>query len=744
MPFLMLLLTLSGFGHWLKRVQNGPDPTTPTPSPRHGPSVLEYTMPSLDRSSSPPRRTTTAADQWIPLHETASVGGLTIPGGVYVGDQLGTVSGWGGTEPALIDPSRPVDLRRPDVGGEQMGYWPAYSEIPPASRGAYLKWLESGRPEGAYIGYVFLFFYGIERRVIRDAATDSSARVEVPALLAEVERLRELYRDNGSFRSYASDFLATARLAGGPKAIADLTAPRERAGWDIPLDVRLVAGALAVAGEPLSGDWALAWALNDPEIGLRTPATRCHEEFADLFLAHYAALHGDGLIIKPNNTKLRVQYRPASASFGRPIDIDVGDLPDVTRLKGSTKKLSSLVAVVTDELDAYSRYVGRHDDRGSARAVSLLPARLARERGSEHIGMLLEAIPHEGHQLIPAARLAEILGPERATKLPKRDAVAVASLLTAFGIGLEPDIRVGATNFSHHDHALLWREPDIAAPVGEGFATATVLLHLGVTVGASDGEVSPVEQEHLEEGLERAFELPDAGRRRLRAHLKWLLTEQPGMAGLKGRVGGLTTAQRKLIARYLIAVAGADGHISPKEVDSLRRLYALLQLDPESVHRDLHDLASGPVPVVAADADSGDYAIPGEMLLDQHRLADVLSSTRQVSEVLTAVFVPDEPAIDEPTGSGGPGIEPDPEDAADPGEIAGLDAAHATLVRRLAAQPSWARADFDVLAEELGLLGAGAIETVNDAAFTHSDGPLLEGEDPIELDGHVLKELLHA
>jgi hypothetical protein len=241
--------------------------------------------------------------------------------------------------------------------------------------------------------------------------------------------------------------------------------------------------------------------------------------------------------------------------------------------------------------------------------------------------------------------------------------------------------------------------------------------------------------------LERAFDLPDAGRRRLRAHLYWLLAEQPGIAGVKTRVGALQAAKRELIARYLVAVAGADGHISPKEVDSLRRLYGLLGLDPEAVHRDLHDLASGPVPVVSADPDPGDYAIPGEVLLDQRRLADVLSSTRQVAEVLTAVFVPDEPApADTP--------ESDPAAAADaatdPGAVAGLDAAHAKLVRRLAVQPSWTRAEFEALAEEFALLPAGAIETVNDAAFTHSDGPLLEGEDPIELDGHVLKELLHA
>jgi tellurite resistance protein len=741
---LIVLLALGGVAWWFARRGVGSGSTTSAPAPRSSERPVPRARPPTF-----PHRAAKSGARWVPLHETVSVSGLTLPGGVYVGDALDAVSGWRGTEPALIDPRQPVNLRRPDVGGQQMGYWPSYTEIPPASRGAYLKWLEALRPGGAYIGYVFLFFYGIERRVIRDAATSISARDEIPALLAEVERLLALYGDNGSFSGYATDFLATARLAGEPKAVADLTPPRERAGWDIPLDVRLAAGALAAAGEPLPGEWALAWALHSPQIGLRTPATRCPEEFADLFLARYAAQHGDGLLIKPNKTKLRLQYRPASASFGGAIDLDAGDLPDVTRLSGPTNKLATLVAAVTDELDAYSRYVGRHDDRTSARAVALLPSELARHRVPAEVRPLVEDLPADGHQVVPASRLAEVLGPREAAKLPKRDAVAVASLLATHGVGVEPDVRVGATNFSHGSHAVLWREPAAAAPVGEGFAAATVLLHLGVTVGASDDEVSPAEQEHLEAGLERAFDLPDAGRRRLRAHLRWLLAERPGIAGVKTRIGALQPSQRELIARYLVAVAGADGHVSPREVDSLRRLYGLLGLDPEGVHRDLHGLAAGPslgpVSVVVADTDRGDFAIPGEVLLDQRRLADVLSSTRQVAEVLTAVFVPDEPPTEEPAATDAPGDSADSDGyPADRGAVAGLDAAHATLVRRLAAQPTWSRPDFDALAEELGLLGAGAIETVNGAAFMHSDGPLLEGDDPIELDGYVLKELLHA
>jgi uncharacterized tellurite resistance protein B-like protein len=266
-------------------------------------------------------------------------------------------------------------------------------------------------------------------------------------------------------------------------------------------------------------------------------------------------------------------------------------------------------------------------------------------------------------------------------------------------------------------------------------------LHLGVTVGASDGEVSVVEQEHLEGALERAFDLPEAGRRRLRAHLQWLVVEQPGIAGVKARVSRLDAAQRALIARYLLAVAGTDGHVSPQEINSLRKLYELLGLDPETVHRDLHGMAaSDPVAVLAADPDPGDFALPGEVLLDRARLAEVMSSTEHVASVLTAVFVPDEPEV-----------ESEPEDTLDdeadgsaPASLAGLDGPHAALVQRLAAEPSWPRTDFDALAAELELMPGGAIEIINNAAFAVSDGPLLEGDDPIELDGCVLKEMLHA
>jgi len=112
-------------------------------------------------------------------------------------------------DPALINPSLKVATRNPDSAGTKMGYWPSYSTIEPECRLAYLQWLADGKKDpNASIGYVFLYFYGIERRIIADMPADE----EILALVAEIERLRSIYSSNGSFGGYSARLIDAARL----------------------------------------------------------------------------------------------------------------------------------------------------------------------------------------------------------------------------------------------------------------------------------------------------------------------------------------------------------------------------------------------------------------------------------------------------------------------------------------------------------------------------------------------------
>lgn len=679
---------------------------------------------------------------------------------IYVGSRLRGVSKHASIEPALINPDLAGTHPTPDRAGDLVDYWPSYSHLTPASRSAYLDWLAAGRPGGAYIGYVFLFFYGIERRVLFDAAYVQEARAETPALIDEVERLIRLYQGNGSFRGYAGDFLSLAPLIRGAVDVGELTPPLTRRGWDFPVELKLALGAIVDASEPLPAPWALSWLRMHPDIRLRTAATRCAEEFNELFRIRYQEEYGDGMTIRRNKTPLRLSYHPASASLHDAIKVDPGDLPDVSRLKAPVRQLQQVAGEVIDELDAYSRWVGRHDNRDSLAAIALLPRELAKTRQPAELRRLLDRIEDAMRDGDTATlRVADLIAEYPSRKpdiLTAREGATFTDLLEQRGFGIAPDIRYSGINPSKYEHAAVFRLPDEATEPAEDYFGATVLLQLGAAVSVADGTVTQDEERHLEAHLEQALNLSRVDRSRLRAHLQWLLANPPRLTGMKSRLQALAPAHRDLAGRFVLSVAAADGHVSRKEVRVLGRIYTLLGLDSDQLHRDLHTLASGPAthPVTVAESDKSiGYPIPPQpdagdaraddgLVLDKQRIAEVVASTREVTQLLTEIF---EGSIEEVAQESHPvaiATETDDEQPTSESELDGLDSLHAELVRYLAQRPIWSREEFEQTAGELGLMPAGAVETINDEAFERCGEPLLEGDDPVEVNDEALKELL--
>jgi hypothetical protein len=71
-----------------------------------------------------------------------------------------------------------------------------------------------------------------------------------------------------------------------------------------------------------------------------------------------------------------------------------------------------------------------------------------------------------------------------------------------------------------------------------------------------------------------------------------------------------------------------------------------------------------------------------------------------------------------------------------------LPIGHALLLTKLLERPQWARGEFEQAAQALGLMPDGALDALNEASFEHIGAPILEGEDPIDLDSQAAKELL--
>lgn len=742
---IVLAVGIIAFLGWL--VAKGADIASTSPNRSAQRTHSRAATPILTEDAFAERSTVTAQDCWVPPGREVTVAGYAIQGGMlYVGEGLSSITDLR-VEPALINPSLPVNRSSPDRSGTGMTYWPSYSSLSPECRAGYCDWLARGRRDpSAYIGYVFLYFYGLERRALAEAPESEQAKLELPDIVTEVEQLAAVYSANASFRGYTRQLLDVLMIMTAQGD--DLKPPMERTGYQLPLSLRVGIGRIMSSGKPVPPDWALSWLLTHPETPVRTPVRRCPSEFSELFRSRYSREFGDGLVLKENRSKLKMVIAPASASFGGQVSLTM-DLPDVAALTAPISKLRQIGESCAVDLDAFSRWVGRNGDAPrTIAAVALLPPELAITHKSEEANGLWEWIAKTlGAQERTACETNDLLrycASLGAGKLSKSEAVLLAQLLEKGGYGIEPDVRFGGSPQAPGGITVVFRLlPGARAIASPQYAAATVLLHLAVAVSAADGSISPSEEQHLKQHLQQALALSDAERLRLSAHLAWLAKSPPGLTSVRKRLDALDQGQRTAIAQFIVGVAGADGEISPQEIRTVGKIYPMLGLDPEQVYSHVHAMASGtttglntnePVAVIPALPGKG-YAIPlrevpaSSVRLDMAAVNSKLKESAQISAILDNIFAEEESVTSQTT--------------AEPISTTGkLSPAHTALLSLLAGQSEWGRAEFETVASKCGVLPDGAIDSLNEAAFEHAGCPVLEGEDPIQVDSVTAKELL--
>ncbi|BAL95133.1 tellurite resistance TerB family protein [Rubrivivax gelatinosus] len=678
---------------------------------------------------------------WVPPGQSVDVGGVTIPGGmVYVGTKLQTPAG--ANDPCLIDPSKSV-ARQGDYTERQMGYWPSYSEISGGARRAYLNWLAGGRkgPE-ADIGYVFLFFYGLERRAIIDATKDEAARADWPAIAAELRRLLGIYGDkSGSFRGYAAALLDWVALAEHPVRLYEKPVLSFPKTYELPLYVRLALGQAAVDGAPVPVHLALAWARLEPNIYLRTPATRCAAEFEQLFAAKYAEAFGAGMVMPRNRTKLKLVYRPASAGF-RGYDefkLTFRETPDVTVLTAPVKKLQEVVEAATKPLEPFSRLVGKSPEaKDSLEALLQLPAPLWPDRAKKTLQDLKTSMG-DGMVAMPFQDLLSSLGAK--TAFTKDKTISLARTLESANVGLEPDVLAGAKAPKPEDKVVLFALPpaEPQSRVNGPYLAAALTLQLASAVASADGDFGTKEMSHLRETVLSWNHLTPSQTRRLLAHLRLLMQAPASLTSLKKKLEPLNLSIKETIAAFMATVAQSDGVVAPAEVKMLEKAYKALGVDAKKVFSDVHAVAAGVTPTAATVAKVEESGFK----LDPTRVAALQRDTEKVSALLANIFTEAQERGEETAAESveeEPGTEPTESTEVAKG-LLGLDEAHSALARMMLSRPQWSREELLDVAADLDLMLDGALEHINDAAFDTHDMALFEGDDPVTVNAEIVEKV---
>lgn len=675
----------------------------------------------------------TQKGRWVSEGEQLTINGRQIPRGFYYfGGVLNALTGYG-IEPSLVDEKRPALTNSFKTGSdlytdESLGYWPSYATLSKACRGAYLDFLASDRSDpGTPIGYVFIYFYGFERRIIENRSNNSVSNEEFLNIFDEVLRLNRVFNTNRSFRGYSANFLELMTLL-RPALLEHRTADIPETNNGLSFKVRL---ATTIAnGQPVNADLALDWLKNTFEYTLKTPARRCEAEFRKLFQIRFQEKFGDGILVKPNKTKLTLSYHAASNGI-HSVDLNLEDLPDPSVLKAPLNKLIPIAEQCTDELNSYSRYLGKADtSKDDIAALMLLPKELANGTDSPVIGTFKQwaeqvIANHKG--LTTVQDFWSHTGMPMPKALNKKEIDLLTNLAAKAEIGIAPDQRFHLTKFKADGNIVLFSPAH-----GEFFESSPAFhqvmlaLRLGAMVATIDGVVADDEEKALRRIIEHDDKLSPTEKNSLSAYLTWRLNSPANIAGLSARIEQLNVTQIEFLKRFILSIALADGKVDADEIKQIEKLYASLGLDKSLVTSDIHQLTTTTKGPLSTQRDTD--KTKDVFQLDEEILAMHENDTSDAKSMLESIF-----AVD---------VEHESEPIAVVNSVnSGLDTTHQALFEQLITKAAWTRHEVHELCSKLKLMIDGAIETINEWAYEKVEAPVLDDDGDIYVDLEIVEEL---
>ena len=703
-----------------------------------------------------PRRSDAA---WAPAGADVDVAGRSVGGGmVYVGTALPSVRGLE-VEPALIVSTFPVRWDSPDWRGETLPpYFPSYARLTEPARAAYLGWLNAGRRHDVHIGYVFMFLYGIERRLFVDLEC-RFGDPEAVELAAEVRRLRDLYGDNPSFGGYSNrilDFVA---------AVSDTAAPGGEPDWGpstvgepMPSRVRVALGRYASRGEALPPVWALTYLRCHPERPRRSTVDVLPAHFDELFAARYVQRHGDGLTLNAASRPLSLAYTPASVGFPEPVRVDVA-VPDVMADLDALGALAGVAEECCDSLDAYRRFVGRYPERSlSGEAASVLPSELLDTLTGDIVAELRDwasgALRGEPMGVASCAALVSLWTADGRGGDPftPRGVAAVVTLLEHLRVGVEPcEYGHGWDPDKSPGLVLFELVAGVAADDhgGHRYLQAQTVADIAVQVVAPAGRPTDADRAWLVSALGVLFELSEPQHVRLRAFVAFAAAACDVDARGVRALGKRTVGNRDLAAEFLVVLATRRGLPASGVIANLAAAFRRLRVDEDSLYSSLHAATTG-----RGGGGDAEMASIGGTTLSGAKVRERVRETAQVSKLLGDIF--DDADADRSEGGRGDAAEADTEtrdgedadggepagDRGDgdapldgaPGGLWGLDEAHAAFAAAAARCDVWQYGDLAGLASKLGIAFVdAAIDTINEAAIEACGEPLLDGDGPFDV-----------
>lgn len=600
--------------------------------------------------------------EWIPFGRSLDFKNYVLPGGFYY---LPSKGGWGAESSAI---ARDAHVGKPLLPSVlTASYYPSYSQILSEERATYLNWLQSfGRGQhqkDVARGYLFLYFYGLERRALCEGDLD-------PVIFSTVRTMLEVYGPHHQGRTlitYLSDFLYFGSYQIGHQHFAkEWPQIMELHGDKMSEDsLILLLAHLHETQQTLS--WQLAYRLaSRHDNSKRSVVTkRAGEKFHMLFQSKYEELYPGGLALKTAKQNKKLRYSAANSSLPYRNGVqDKRDLlvPNVLGIRSQFKKLPIIWNECIDELSGYSRAIlsvlEDHDSTRNDELKAFLALPLSLQNQDEHpldseftnVLNVAETIKGE-MKIVPCSVVAGLLDIEERPALTATQSRMVSDVISSLGLVCGP-------NYYHTGLPLRWNQDlvltpcDVNTEVDSALLTGTLrLLYLTVMVAAADGDVSESELSHFRGNIDTSAFSEHQNLEIKNTLIALSRNPQVAVRSLNKISKSIHKQHKETVLKHLVLVAADDDLITSDELKVLKRITKSMGLSDEILNGQIEELATfrtvqihkagqrrrgEPIPQKETEAETKAFT------LDHAKIAVISAETEKVVEILSQVLSDDE------------------------------------------------------------------------------------------------------
>lgn len=599
-----------------------------------------------------------------------------------------------------------------------LGYWPSYKEITPDQRANYLAWMASGRTaELKDVGYIFIFFYGLENRLLVEGRDKRE-------ILEEVKRLLELYGHmSGSLRGYLGNFLLYNSIE---ENLEELNLQSIDAFKEWGHQEKINAVRLAwyyIKDKPVPAKEITNIVKHHSDAKKSVVTKRIPEILEKLFTIKYNQKYPTGLTLKVAKREYQFSYHAANRYLGtKPIKI-----PNVLGINSQFKYCINMWNESIEELKQLSAIVGKGNSVDSATAYTVMPELLKKitrhPLKSKFDTIISNGENIESYRVLEVSDLVSLINIEKKEKFTLTQSRNISNLCRDLQFSLEPDSNITDKPYKLNDKVALFKVDGDENTAN--YKTLSLILQLGIVVAISDGDIDTKEVEHVINFLEETFMLTENEKLRINALKNVLIKQPPSINGLGKKIKkSLDDKKIKRLSKFIVGISAIDGEISKDEIKTLKKLFKAMELEAElleSLIEEFQPAKDEPVEIISKSKNikKGESIPQIEEIeekqdiieLDHSRINLILSNTKEISNILDDIFTEEE-EIEIPKK-----IETSKkilEISNDNSNYSGLDNRYHNLLNELLEKTEWDIKHFEDLARKYNQMPLGVLEAVNE------------------------------